>query len=86
MSGFFPMNMEVRHGRIREHSLFNACMGWVLGKAVDQNHCKAFVGDISVTALVYVHHTLILAELLEVLVLALEAIHEEAKPLGLEIY
>lgn len=32
---FFPVNAEVRQGCILASSLFNICMDWVLGTAVD---------------------------------------------------
>lgn len=84
-SCFFPVNAGVRQGCVLAPSLFNTCMDWVLGRAVDQSHCGASVGNTTVTDLVFADDAVILAESLEVLVLALEALHEEAKPLGLQV-
>ncbi|KAG0710480.1 hypothetical protein GWK47_022710 [Chionoecetes opilio] len=60
-------------------------MDWVLDKVVDQSDCGASVGNTKITDLVFADDTVIFAESLEVLVMALEALHEEAKPLRLEV-
>ncbi|KAG0712996.1 TBC1 domain family member 16 [Chionoecetes opilio] len=76
---------RVRQGCVLAPSLFNACMDWVLDKVVDQSDCGASVGNTKITDLVFADDAVIFAESLEVLVMALEALHEEAKPLGLEV-
>ncbi|KAG0713853.1 hypothetical protein GWK47_015271 [Chionoecetes opilio] len=60
-------------------------MDWVLDKVVDQSDCGASVGNTKITDLVFADDAVIFAESLEVLVMALEALHEEAKPLELEV-
>ncbi|KAG0701618.1 ATP-dependent DNA helicase PIF1 [Chionoecetes opilio] len=60
-------------------------MDWVLDKVVDQSDCGASVGNTKITDLVFADDAVIFAESLEVLVMALKALHEEAKPLGLEV-
>ncbi len=85
ISSSFPLNSGVRQGCVLAPSLFNTCMDWVLGKVADQSHCGASVGNTTVGDLVFADDAVILAELLEVLVMALEILHEEAKPLGLEV-
>ena len=85
MSCFFPVNSGVRQGCVLAPSLFNTCMDWVLDRVVDQSHCGASVGNTKITDLVFADDAVILAESLEVLVLALEALHEDAKPLGLQV-
>ncbi|KAG0716716.1 Serine/threonine-protein kinase pelle [Chionoecetes opilio] len=85
VSGFFPVNTGVRQGCVLAPSLFNACMDWVLDKVVDQSDCGASVGNTKITDLVFADDAVIFAESLEVLVMALEALHEEAKPLKLEV-
>ncbi|KAG0710151.1 Protein phosphatase 1F [Chionoecetes opilio] len=54
-------------------------------EVVDQSDCGASVGNTKITDLVFADDSIIFAESLEVLVMALEALHEEAKPLGLEV-
>ncbi|KAG0727393.1 Golgin subfamily A member 5 [Chionoecetes opilio] len=54
-------------------------------QVVDQSDCGASVGNTKITDLVFADDAVIFAESLEVLVMALEALHEEAKPLGLEV-
>ncbi|KAG0730410.1 Gypsy retrotransposon integrase-like protein 1 [Chionoecetes opilio] len=82
---FFPVNTGVRQGCVLAPSLFNACMDWVLDKVVDQSDCGASIGNTKITDLVFADDAVIFAESLEVLVMALKALHEEAKPLGLEV-
>ncbi|KAG0693744.1 Gypsy retrotransposon integrase-like protein 1 [Chionoecetes opilio] len=60
-------------------------MDWVLGKVVDQSEYGASLGNTKITDLVFAEDAVIFAESLEVLVMALEALHGEAKPLGLEV-
>ena len=50
---------------------------------VYQNHCGASVGNTEITDLVFPE---IFQESLKILVIALEALHEEAKPLGLQLF
>ncbi|KAG0723488.1 G-protein coupled receptor moody [Chionoecetes opilio] len=57
----------------------------VLGKVVDQSDCGASLGNTKITDLVFADDAVIFAESLEVLVMALEALHEEANPLGPEV-
>ena len=60
-------------------SLFNTCMDWILGRAEEQSHWGAFVGNTKVTNLVFADDAAMFAQSL---VMALEALHEEVKPLG----
>ena len=84
-SSFFPVNTGVRQGCVLAPSLFNTCMDWVLGRVVEQSHCGVSVGNTKITDLVFADDAAIFAESLEVLVMALEALHEEVKPLGLKV-
>ncbi|KAG0712322.1 hypothetical protein GWK47_018747 [Chionoecetes opilio] len=60
-------------------------MDLVLGKVVDQSDCGASFGNAKITDLVFADDAVIFTESLEVLVMALGALHEEAKPLGLGV-
>ncbi|KAG0730377.1 Alpha-ketoglutarate-dependent dioxygenase alkB 7, mitochondrial [Chionoecetes opilio] len=60
-------------------------MDWVLGKVVNQSDCRASFGNTKITDLVFANYAVFFAESLQVLVMALEALHEEAKPFGLEV-
>ncbi|KAG0710715.1 hypothetical protein GWK47_022229 [Chionoecetes opilio] len=55
------------------------------GLGIEQSDCGASLGNTKITDLVFVVDAVIFAESLEVLVMALEALHEEAKPLGFEV-
>ena len=66
-------------------SLFNTCMNWVMGRFVDQSHCEASVGNTKITDLVFADDAVIFAESLEVLVMALEALHEKTKTSGRQV-
>ena len=85
VSDLFPVEAGVRQGCVLAPSLFNTCMDWILGKAVDQSLCGASVGNTKITDLVFADDAVILAESLDVLAMALEVLHEEAKPLGLRV-
>ena len=68
-------------------SLFNTCMDLVLDRVVDQSHCGVgSFGNSDVTGLVFADDAVILAKSLEVLVMALESLHEEVKALGLQVF
>ncbi|KAG0720187.1 hypothetical protein GWK47_048978 [Chionoecetes opilio] len=54
-------------------------MDWVLGKIVDQSDCGASLGNIKITELVFADDAVIFAE-------SEEALHEEAKALGFEVF
>ena len=85
VSTFFPVRTGVRLRCVLAPSHFNTCRDWVLGRVVDQSHCGASVGNTKITDLVFADDAVIFAESLEVLVMALEALHELAKPLGLQV-
>ena len=85
ISSFFPVYSLVRQVCVLAPSLFNTCMDWIMDRVVDQSHCGASIGNFKVTDLDFADDAVILAESLEVLVLALETFQEEAKPLGLKV-
>ena len=85
ISDFFPVPTGVRQGCNGAPTLFNTCMDWVLDRVVDLSSCGTSIGNITVTDLVFADDAVIFAETLEVLVLALETLSEEAKPLGLKV-
>ena len=66
-------------------SLFTTCMDWVPGRVVERSHCEAFVCNTLITNIVFADDAAIFTESLELLVMALEALHEEVKPLGLKV-
>ena len=85
VSSFFSVHTGVRQGCVLAPSLFNTCMDWVPDRVVDQSHCGASVDKTKITDLVFVDDAVIFAESLEILVMAPEALHEEAKPLRLKV-
>ena len=60
-----------------------SCKYWVLGRVADQSHCGESVSNTKV--LLFANDAVIFAESLEVLVMALEALHKEVKPIGLQV-
>ena len=66
-------------------SPFNTCMGWVLGRVVDQSHCGASVGNSKITDFVFADEAVVFGESLEILVMPLEALHKEVKPLEVQV-
>ncbi|XP_069972956.1 uncharacterized protein [Penaeus vannamei] len=81
LSSFFPVSSGVRQDCVFASTLFNTCMDWILVRPTVQRHCGATLGIIKVTVLDFANDA-ILSESLETLVVALDAISNEAKPLG----
>lgn len=61
-------------------------MEWIIRRVVDQVHCGISMGNTIATDCDLANYTVILTESLEVSVLAVEAEHKEAKPLGLQVH
>ncbi|XP_076054469.1 uncharacterized protein LOC143033154 [Oratosquilla oratoria] len=80
-SGFTP---GARPGCVLAPTLFCTCMDWVLD-VIDQCRCGVSIGNTKVTDLVFPNDATLLVESLEVLIVALESLHREARTLGLEI-
>lgn len=76
ISSFFA-NKGVMKGCVIAPCLFNTCMGRVLSKVDDQSCCGASAVGIKVTDLVFLL-------MMYFLVLTLEVLLKEAKPLGLK--
>ena len=53
---------------------------------MDQSHCGASVGNTKITDHVFIDDVVIFAESLEALVMAFKVLHEETKPLGLQVF
>ena len=75
VSSFFPVNKGVRQGCVFASSLFNTC-DQLLGTVVDQSYCGVPVSSSETTDLVFADDAVIFAELLEVLIVAVEALHK----------
>jgi hypothetical protein len=60
-------------------------MDWVLGRVSDRSGCGASVGEYVISDLDFADDAVLLAEILETLVGALELLGEEAEPLGLRV-
>ena len=86
VSSFCFVHTGVKQGCVLAPSLFNTCTDRLLGRVVNQSHNGASVGNIKITDLVFADDAVIFAESMEILVMALKALHEEAKPLGLLVF
>lgn len=60
-------------------------MDLVLGRAIGQSDCATSIGNTRITYLDCADKAVLFVESLEVLDLALEALHEDAKFLGLQV-
>ena len=85
LSDWFPIKSGVRQGCTIAPSLFLTPMDWLLERTVHRGFSGASLGDESFTDLDYADDVALLAEMLEVLILSLEIMQDEAKPFGLEI-
>ena len=80
MFSFFPVHTGVRQGCVHAPSLFNSCMDWIaLWTKVAVKHLSATPRSL---ILFFADDPVIIAVSLKTLVMALEALHEEAKSFG----
>ena len=84
-SELFPVFSGVRQGCVVAPGAFLVPMDWLLEHTVHRCQVGTSVGKEIFTDLDFADDVSILAEMLSVLVLALEVMNEEAKPLGLTI-
>ncbi|KAI8502642.1 hypothetical protein Bbelb_193440 [Branchiostoma belcheri] len=85
LSDSFVINSGVRQGCVLAPTIFNVAIDHVMGRTVEQCNCGVSFGDFTVTDLDYADDVAILAEILEVLQLALQAMDTETQPLGLMV-
>jgi len=83
-SAWFPIESGVRQGCVLAPDSFATGMDWVLERTVAAMHGVSF-GQYSFTDLDFADDVCLLAEMLELLVPALETMASEAAPLGLEV-
>ncbi|KAI8496908.1 hypothetical protein Bbelb_255630 [Branchiostoma belcheri] len=83
LSDSFVINSGVRQGCVLAPTIFNVAIDHVMGRTVEQCNCGVSFRDFTVTDLDYADDVAILAEVLEVLQLALQAMDTETQPLGL---
>jgi len=84
-SDWFQVNCGVRQGCRIAADLFAAPMDWLTERTVHRGCSGCTLGREVFTDLDFADDTALLTEMLEVLLLALEVMNEEATPLGLEI-
>jgi len=84
-SELFPVFSGVRQGCVVAPDAFLVPMDWLLEHTVHRCQVGTSVGKEIFTDLDFADDVSLLAEMLSVLVLALEVMNEEAKPLGLTI-
>ena len=80
---YFELLLEFIRGCVLASTLFNTCIDWILAKMSDRSTCGASLGNIKISDLDFADDAVNLAETLDVLVGALEALNEESDPLGL---
>lgn len=85
LSNWFEIKSGVRQGCTIAPSLFLTPMDWILERTVHKGLAGATLGDEVFSDLDYADDVALLAEMLEVLILSLDIMHEEARPFGLEI-
>ena len=82
---WFPILSGVRQGCVVAPDLFLNPMDWLLECTVHQGMVGTSVGSESFSDLDFADDVALLIEMLSLLVLALENMNEEARPLGLTI-
>ena len=84
-SDWFEVNCGVRQGCSIAPDLFVEPMNWIMEHTVHKGFSGATVGEQVFTDLDYADDVALLAQMLEVLLLSLSVMNDEAKPLGLHI-
>ena len=84
-SDWFEVNCGVRQGHSIIPDLFVEPMNWIMKHTVRKGFAGAAVGEEVFTDFHYADDVALLAQMLEVLLLSLSVINEEAKPLGVHI-
>ena len=84
-SDWFEINCGVRQGCTMAPDLFLEPMNWIMEHTVHKGYTGVTIGDEIFTDLDYADDVALLAEMLEVLLLSLSVMNEEAIPLGLHI-
>lgn len=72
-------------GGVLAPSVFNTCMGQVMGKVPHRSRCGAPVDNTRIADLLLANNDLLLVESLEVPVMALEVLHKKTKPCGVKV-
>jgi hypothetical protein len=85
LSEWFQVNSEVRQGCRIAPDLFLTPMDYIMNKTVHRGFTGATLGDEVFTDLDFADDVAILAEMLEIIILSLEILSEEARPFGLEV-
>jgi len=85
LSPLFETSSEVRQGCVVAPELFLEPMDWITNRATHKGFLGVTVGEEICTELDYADDVSLLASMLEILVLALEILHEVSSQIGLEI-
>lgn len=78
----FSVDSNVTQGCVHAPSLLNTCLGWVLGTVANKSRCWESADYIRSKTLFFSDDAVLPAKSLEVLIMAFEVLHKEAKPLG----
>jgi len=84
-SDWFPFSAGVRQGCNMAPDLFLEPKDWVMDRTVHRGLAGISIGSQVFTDLDFADDVAVLSEMLEILILSLEILHDEARPLGLEI-
>ena len=83
ISHLFPVVTGVPLGYVLSPTLFCSCLDWILGRMLESSSCGASFGNVKISDLDFTNYSVILAEMLDILMGALEVLNEESEPLGL---
>jgi len=85
LSDWFFFGCGVRQGCTVAPSLFLLPVDWILHRTNHRGFLEATLGVVTFTDLDYADDVTLLVEMLEVLLLALDVLKDDARPLGLEV-
>ena len=82
ISDLFPVT-GVLQGCVLAPTLFSTCMNWILGRMSDRSSCGALFGNVKISDLDFTDDAVIIAETLEILLVALELLNDESEAAGM---
>ena len=82
ISDLFPVVTGVCQRCVLASTLFSTCTDWILGRMSERSSCGASFGNVKISDLDFADDAVIFAEILDILLGALEVLNEESEPLG----
>ena len=77
ISDFFPGVTGFSHGYVLAHTIFSACIDWILGRMSERSSCGESFGNVKISDLDFADDAVVFAATLDILWGALKVLNEE---------